>query len=409
MPTNYTFVNSSLTGTSTPVALDDYFIPKAPFTQGGLWAWGKNLYAFGQGGQLGDNTLIDRSSPVQVTNGGTNWKQVSANVYGTAAIKTNGTLWMFGYYIGIAANVKTPVQIGTDNNWKQISFSGYNGITVAGIKTDGTLWTWGNQNSVGQLGDGTIVGKSTPVQIGTNTNWKQVSAGNSVMAAIKTDGTLWTWGHNYYGELGNNTNRETDNVLSVSSPIQIYGGGTNWKQVSTAQGISTSVFAIKTDGTLWSWGDNSNGVLGLNDAIPLSETSRSSPVQIYGGGTNWKQVSSGWMTAAAIKTDGTLWLWGLNAGYYSGLGVPASRSSPVQIVGGGTNWKEVSVSAGGMSAIKTDGTLWTWGSNLYGQLGNNVSDGISSSTPIQIYGGNTNWKQVSHGTTHVAAVRTDYY
>jgi alpha-tubulin suppressor-like RCC1 family protein len=286
----------------------------------------------------------------------------------------------------------SPVQtIAYGANWKQISAGGQH---TAAIKTDGTLWTWGN-NYYGQLGDNTSYNssKSSPVQtIARGTNWKQVSCGYGHAAAIKTDGTLWTWGQNYYGGLGDNT------IIMKSSPVQTIAGGTNWKQVSCGP-FDAHTAAIKTDGTLWCWGYNAYGKLGDN-----TTTNRSSPIQTIAFGTNWKQVSCGSGHTAAIKTDGTLWTWG--AGGSLGDNTILSRSSPVQTITFATNWKQVSCGFSNYTAaIKTDGTLWTWGSNYAGRLGDNTTDGRSS--PVQTITRGTNWKQVAASNSITAAIKTD--
>jgi alpha-tubulin suppressor-like RCC1 family protein len=351
-----------------------------------LFTWGENNV-----GQLGDNTTTNKSNPVQTVAGGINWKQVSAGG-NTAAIKTDGTLWCWGYngYGGLGDNTRThrssPVQTTAGGtNWKQIA-CGAN-ITSA-IKTDGTLWTWG-YNFYGQLGDNTSTNRSSPVQtIAFGNNWKQVSCAAQHTAAIKTDGTLWTWGRNSYGQLGDNSN------VGKSSPVQTVTFATNWKQVSCF-GFSTA--AIKTDGTLWTWGDNSFGKLGDN-----TRTHRSSPVQTIAFGTNWKQVACGYRYITATKTDGTLWTWGLGTSGQLGDNTIFTKSSPVQTIAGGTNWKQVSCGKQHTAAIKTDGTLWNWGDNSYAQLGNNTT--AHRSSPVQTIAYGTNWKQVACGYRHTAAV-----
>jgi alpha-tubulin suppressor-like RCC1 family protein len=160
---------------------------------------------------------------------------------------------------------------------------------------------------------------------------------------------------------------------------------------------------IKTDGTLWTWGLNSRGQLGDNTVVQ-----KSSPIQTVSGGTNWKQVACGidGFYTAAIKTDGTLWLWGINVN--GGLGDGSSvvhRSSPIQTVAGGTNWKLVAGGAYHTAAIKTDGTLWTWGRNTEGELGDNTV--ANKSSPIQTVAGGTNWKQVISGRLHTVCIRDD--
>ena len=204
-------------------------------------------------------------------------------------------------------------------------------------------------------------------------------------------GTLWTWGRNNYGQLGDNT------ATHRSSPVQTIAGGTNWKQVV---GGYYHTVAIKTDGTLWTWGQNTTGQLGDN-----SITHRSSPIQTIAGGTNWKSVAGGLHHTAAIKTDGTLWLWGYNAYGQLGDNSITPKSSPVQTISGGTNWKSVAGGAFHTLAIKTDGTLWTWGFNYFVQLGDNTS--TPKSSPVQTVAGGTNWQSVVGGYYHTAAIRDD--
>ena len=355
-----------------------------------LFTWGNNTY-----GQLGDNTRLHRSSPVQTIAGGTNWKQSSCGINHTAAIKTDGTLWLWGIGGLLGDNTGTsrssPVQtIAFGTNWSSVSCGTDH---TAAIKTDGTLWLWGS-NYAGELGDNTTTGRNSPVQTVTGgTNWKQVSCGYAMTAAIKTDGTLWCWGNNYEGGLGDNT------TTNRSSPVQTITGGNNWSSVFATYGIA----AIKTDGTLWLCGGNWSGQLGDG-----TTTYRSSPVQTITGGNNWKQVGSGGQdNFGAIKTDGTLWLWGYNYVGQLGDNTRTNRSSPIQTISGGNNWKQLAAGAGvHHGAIKTDGSLWLWGgvdgNNNYGVLGNNTT--INKSSPVQTSQGGYNWKQVSAGYTHTAAV-----
>jgi alpha-tubulin suppressor-like RCC1 family protein len=388
MATNYIFNNGG-----NNADFSDVFIPVSAFAQGQLWLSGQ-----ASSGQLGDNTLVIKSSPVQTISGGINWKQVSAGFNYNAAIKTDGTLWLWGSNTAgelgdnTVVSKSSPVQtVSAGTNWEQVC--GGNSITTA-IKSDGTLWTWGN-GANGNLGDNTVVSKSSPVQtIAGGTNWKQVS----FQSAIKTDGTLWTWGQNTTGRLGDNT------TVNKSSPVQTIAGGTNWKQVSAN---SVNVAAIKTDGTLWIWGYNAAGQLG-----DQTIADRTSPIQTVSGGTNWKQISffaSLTVTniyTAAIKTDGTLWTWGINTSGNLGDNTIVSKSSPVQTIAGGTNWKQVSAGTSFSGAIKTDGTLWLWGNNINGQLGNNSNTNVSS--PIQTIAGGTNWIQVSVSSNTTMAAQNNF-
>jgi len=398
MAVGYRFpiLNSDGSPSDTIVDMDDMFVSADTFYEKGLYAWGE-----GTNGVLGDGTTASKSSPVQIGTL-TNWKQVSAGSV-ILAVKIDGTLWAWGDgtrhgALGDSTIVSksSPVQIGTLTNWKQVAAGSED--NSAAIKTDGTLWTWG-EGSNGALGDSTIVSKSSPVQIGLLTNWKQVASGARFAAAIKTDGTLWAWGRNSNGQIGDNT------TIDKSSPVQV-GLLTDWKQVDVGHERAGQGFtlAVKTDGTLWAWGDGSSGALGDG-----TTASKSSPVQI-GLLTNWKQVAGGIESSAAIKTDGTLWTWGDNAAGQLGDGTRINRSSPVQI-GLLTNWKQVSGGGDGTSrefkvALKNDGTLWTWGNNEAGQLGDGTT--ASKSSPVQI-GTLTNWKQFDAGWESSQAISSSDY
>jgi alpha-tubulin suppressor-like RCC1 family protein len=382
--------------------LEDYFVDEYwlidQYVGDQLWTWGLNTL----GAPLGINNSTSRSTPVTTFAGGTNWKQVSSGRDHNTAIKTDGTLWTWGTgTIGQLGNatfttVSTPVTtFAGGNNWKQVSGGGSH---TAAIKTDGTLWIWGSAG-FGKLGHGFTVGnRSTPITtFAGGTNWKQVSAGDLHTSAIKTDGTLWIWGYVVNGALGNAV--VTLTTGNRSTPITTFAGGNNWKQVSVGGNFTA---AIKTDGTLWIWGRGDDGKLG-NGAVTGNI---STPVTTFAGGTNWKQVSCGNAHAAAIKTDGTLWVWG--TGSRGALGINTtipnvSMSTPVTTFAGGTNWKQVHCSLDTTAAIKTDGTLWTWGYNSGGKLGTN--DVTVRSTPVTTFAGGTNWKQVVSGDFHTAAVQ----
>jgi alpha-tubulin suppressor-like RCC1 family protein len=368
------------------VDLDDLYVRKSVFLSSGIWAWGTN-----GGGNFFDSTTTSRSSPIQVITSGNIWKQLSAGLDYTFGIKSDGTLWGSGAngngQLGNNGTValSSPVQTVTGgNNWYQVSCGYY---TTAAIKTDGSLWIWG-LNSSGQLGDNTVTSKSSPVQtITASRDWKQVSVGNGRIGAIKTDGTLWMWGS---GTLGDNTN------TSRSSPVQTIAGGNNWRSISAAY----STAAIKTDGTLWTWGINADGALGDNTV-----TDRSSPVQTISGGSNWKSLAQGvsYYVTAAIKTDGTLWTWGYNFFGQLGDNTRTRKSSPVQTVAGGNNWARVAAGDGHVGAVKTDGTIWLWGYNASGQLGTNNT--VNRSSPVQTVASGANWVDTTLGLNHTIAIR----
>ncbi len=244
------------------------------------------------------------------------------------------------------------------------------------IKQDSSLWTWG-YNNYGQLGINNIATQSIPNQVGTG--FTLVSGGYEQSAAIKTDGTLWVWGRNEAGTLGDGTSAHR------SSPVQNIAGGTTWSKVSCG---TLNTGAIKTDGSLWMWGGNVNGSLGLNNASGII----SSPTQL-GNETNWSTISVGHLHCAGIKTDGRLWLWGNNSYGQLGTNSTTRTSSPVQTIAGGTNWSQVSVGWTHTAAIKTDGTLWSWGGNSFGQLADGTT--TSRSSPVQEIGAGTTWSFVS--------------
>jgi alpha-tubulin suppressor-like RCC1 family protein len=389
-------INYNFTENGVVYDFYDVFVPAEYFREPALWIWGR-----GTEGQLGTNDTTSRSTPVTTFAGGTNWKQVSSGIVHTAAIKTDGTLWIWGGVLGGFSNLgtnntsqrNTPVTtFAGGTNWKQVSCGGY---FTAAIKTDGTLWTWGF-NSIGQLGTNDTTSRSTPVTtFAGGTNWKQVSCtiqktfGQGHAAAVKTDGTLWTWGLNANGQLGTNdsTNRST--------PVTTFAGGTNWKQVSSGNAFT---IALKTDGTLWTWGLNTSGQLGVNNT-----TQRNTPVTTLLGGTNWKSISAGNGHTVALKTDGTLWSWGSNTNGQLGVNDTTNRNTPVTTLLGGTNWKSI---AGGdlhTIALKTDGTLWSWGLGSFGQLG--VNNTTNRSTPVTTLLGGSNWKSIAGGGYHTIAIQ----
>jgi alpha-tubulin suppressor-like RCC1 family protein len=303
-------------------------------------------------------------------------------------------LWAWGYNayaelgLGNTTNRSSPVQVGALNDWTSISASGPSGIgSSSAIKTDGTLWSWG-RNSYAALGLGNTTDYSSPKQVGSLTNWQFVDQNDRFCVAIKTNGTIWSWGKNGYNlGLGNSTD--------YSSPKQI-GALTNWAKVS---GGSGNVTAVKTDGTLWSWGGGSNGGNGDGDTV-----TRYSPVQI-GALTTWSSVSGGGSYGGyAIKTDGTMWAWGWGAEGKLGLGDTANRSSPTQI-GALTTWS--SIAGGGpyhAMALKTDGTIWSWGNGGSGKLG--LGDTNNRSSPVQI-GALTTWSKIYAGGNNAAGIKTD--
>lgn len=258
-----------------------------------------------------------------------------------------------------------------------------------------TLYSWGfNSFFDPQLGLGDNVYRSSPTQVGASNAW----ISNSGTIGIKTNGTLWAWGGNQDGQLGLNSSQPGGEAPGIDSPTQV-GSGTNWKTVFSILESNPKTAAIKNDGTLWIWGNGFGGGLGLGDVV-----SKSSPTQL-GAGTNWASLSFSRYHTLALKTDNTLWSWGYNGWGELGLLDRVYRSSPTQI-GTGTDWSLISSGNYTSFAIKTNGTLWGWGRNVNGELG--INDRISRSSPTQI-GSATDWDKVSVSSYNnaVLAVKTD--
>jgi alpha-tubulin suppressor-like RCC1 family protein len=352
-----------------------------------LWGWGVN-----GSGQLGLNNTTSYSSPVQV-GALTTWKALAGGNYHTVATKTDGTLWTWGQNdqgqlgLGNTTYYSSPKQVGALTTWLAVA-AGY--THVVATKTDGSLWAWG-RNSEGQLGQGDTVSRSSPVQIGSSYTWSSVAAGDSFTIAIRTNGTIWAVGNNGQGQLGKG------NVTNYNNIVQI-GSLTTWS--TAACGGQGHTIAVKTDGTLWTWGYNFQGQLGLGDSGYY--TNRSSPTQV-GAITTWLNVAGGNTHTLAIKVDGTLWSFGNNSAGQLGLSDTTNRSSPVQ-VGSLTTWKTAALGANNFSMVlKTNGTLWMWGSNGSGQLG--LGNTTSYSSPKQV-GALATWKILTGGNNSTKATKT---
>jgi alpha-tubulin suppressor-like RCC1 family protein len=261
--------------------------------------------------------------------------------------------------------------------WSKISSGLYHTIAVAG---DGTLWAWG-YNNTGQLGDGTYVNKTVPTKIGTETDWVSVGAGYYHSFAIKANGTLWAWGYNNLRQLGNNS---TNNSLT---PIQI-GTDTNWLKVSGGEGFSVG---LKTDGTLWTWGSDDQGQMGagLGTQYPV-------PYQL-GTATDWSDVDAGRYHVIALKNN-KIYTWGNNGnGQVGNGGFGATQNTPFLVTTTGTaNFIKVEAGVNSSLAIKNDNTLWICG-----------VVGPTNTTFFQQFAAPSTWTNVSAGTNHVIGVKSD--
>ena len=353
-----------------------------------IWSWG-----CGSCGKLGNNDVLDKSSPVSIVGGFTDWCQVSVGNTTTLAIKSSGALFAWGEnslgQIGDNTTISksSPVSVvGGFTDWCQVSAGSAHNVA---LRTNGTAWAWGFNNS-GRLGDNTTINKSSPVSVvGGFTDWCKVSAGFSHSLGIRTNGTLWGWGYNGSGRIGNNS------TVAVSSPVSVVGGFTDWTQAS---GGTSHTVALRSNGTVWTWGSNAVGELGDNTVV-----AKSSPVSVVGGFTDWCQVSAGNSHNAGVRTNGTIWAWGFNTSGRLGDGSSVTKSSPVSVVGGFTDWCQVSTAPDHTLAVRTNGTIWAWGSNICGKLG--INSAADRSSPVSVVGGFADWSQVSGGGYHSAAIR----
>jgi alpha-tubulin suppressor-like RCC1 family protein len=292
------------------------------------------------------------------------------------------TLWISGDD-GIDYTIHPLAQLTTDYDWV-IAEGGYK--YALAVRKDKSLWAWGN-NTYGKLGDGSALNKNAPVRVGSDNDWNYVKAGWNHSTAIKADGTLWTWGSNSNGQLGDNSN------VNKSVPTRV-GTDSDWKQVTAGE---FHTLAIKSDGTLWAWGANNYGQLGDG-----TTNNRLVPVKI-GNQNNWKSITTENRHNAAIKTDGTLWTWGLND--FGELGDNTTQNSLVpKQVGNDNDWVDVSVGKYMTVAVKSDGSLWSWGANFYSTLGDGTTN--HRRIPGRI-GTENNWVKVACGHLHTIALKSN--
>ncbi|MDD3179012.1 MAG: fibronectin type III domain-containing protein [Opitutaceae bacterium] len=354
-------------------------------SDGAVRAWGKN-----DCGQLGDGTTTQRLSPVPVS-GLSGVVAVAAGANHTVALKSNYTVRTWGDnscgQLGDRTTIQRVGPVQTNPSIDALMLAAGGNCTVALKKSDGTIWIWGN-NDYGQFGNGTTSLLTSAVQASSLTGVVAVAAGNDHSTIVKSDGAVSTWGCNDYGQLGDGTTTQRLTSVQVNGLTGV---------VATAAGDSHTV-AVKSDGTVRAWGRNSNGQLGDG-----TTTQRSYPAFVNGL-TSVLVVAAGGSHTVAVKSDGTVRAWGYN--YYGQLGdgTTTQRLNPVPVSGGLTSVAAVAAGLNHTVALKSDGTVWAWGGNSCGQLG----DGTTTQrlSPVQV-SGLTGVVAIAAGGSHTLAVKSD--
>jgi len=265
------------------------------------------------------------------------------------------------------------------------------GHTLA-VRSDGTVWAWGD-NTAGDLGDGTTDGRLAPVQVTGLTGVTQVAGGCDHSLALRSDGTVWAWGGNGAGQLGRGT---VTGYEVAPAPVSGLAGVT---KISAGCGFS---LALRSDGTLWAWGGNNAGQLGTG-----STADSAVPVKITGV-SQVTAIAAGWDSAVAIVAGGaSVWAWGGNDSGQLGDGTLAGHTTPVRVTQIGT--VHIAGAAVGLkfaAILGTDGSVWAWGADRYGQLGNAPAFGPAT-RPVNTIGAGSGITQISAGSWHMVALKSD--
>jgi len=364
---------------------------------GDLWCWGTSG---GGGGEVGDGTSGSHASPIAISQT-SDWTAVSAGDTHTCGIRAPGSLWCWGQsswgQLGLGAGQpplsqpiasKVPARVGSEENWVAVSAGGSH---TCGIRSDGTLWCWGS-NTAGQLGVTTapLTYAASPAQVGADSDWLSVSAGSQHTCARRADKTVWCWGSSTYGQVGNG------GQANVLAPTQV-GSESNWSQVQSG-GMHTC--GVKDDKSLWCWGRNHSGQLGIG-SMPIHKT-----MTQVGQDSDWQRVTTQGLHTCGLRA-GALWCWGQNTYGNLGDGTTENRQVPTR-VGNAADWTTVVVGQWTTCGLRADHSLWCWGANGNGQLGvgtaQTAPSGIAT-TPQQV-GADKTWLAVD-AALHTCALASD--
>lgn len=335
--------------------------------EGRVWTWGNNAH-----GQLGDGTTTSSGAPV-VVDGVEGAEKVAAGAFHTLAMRDDGSVTTWGANLygqlgdGTEATAHAPVDVQGLNDVVDVAGGSYHSVAAT---ADGSVWAWG-YNGSGQLGDTTTVSSSAPQRTQGVADVTAVAAGGLPGAsghslALRSDGTVWGWGDNRRGQLGNGTQDHT------SAPVQVSGLA---DVVAIAAGGDNS-YALSADGSVWAWGDNSFGQLGT----PALKRTSAVPVQV--SIADVVSIAAGDAHALAVRSDGSTWAWGNNNSAQLGSTTAKTASTPAPVPG----LSDVSMVAAGhvhSLAATADGTAWAWGRNAEGQLGDGSDSATLTTRPVQ--------------------------
>jgi alpha-tubulin suppressor-like RCC1 family protein len=369
---------------------------------GRAWGWGNNAL-----GQLGDNTITDKRTPVSVVGTIKTFCQITGSLGndGSFALDKNGRAWAWGNNtagsIGDNTTIsrRTPVSVaGAVKTFCQISI-GSN--SVLAIDKNGRAWAWGSYIA---LGIGSETSKLSPVTIlGQNKTFCKVSAGGDFSVAIDKNGRAWGWGRNDLGQLGTNSTIAT-NVARPGqiTPVSVAGAIKTFCRITGGgqPGIGFSL-AIDKNGRAWAWGNNGNGQLGDNTTV-----GKFTPVSVAGAVKTFCDIKNGVNQSFGIALDknGRIWGWGINGNGQLGDNTNVSKRTPVSVLGAAKTFCKIAAGGFHTAAIDKNGRMWCWGNNSNGQLGVNSTVIVSVATPLSVVGTAKTFCHVSAGNNHTLAI-----